>query len=189
MKTKHLLLCIILFIANGKVFAQSALTKVAYIYEGSKMDNYPQVEWLNSKPLTTLDKDKLYIVELWATWCVPCIAVMPHLNELNMKFKDKNVVFIAQDIMENDKNRVEDFLKKKGKDISYPVAFGGGEGSDFDKKWLKLAGVTTIPQTFVIQNNILIWQTTPDMLNEQVIQLMLDGKFTKDAAKRLVGKN
>ena len=38
--------------------------------------------------LTALSKGKVVVVELGATWCAPCIASIPHLNELAERFKD-----------------------------------------------------------------------------------------------------
>lgn len=162
---------------SGITMAQQKAAKLEYIEVGTQLSTYPKVEWVKGAPVTGFEKDKIYIIELWATWCVPCVAAMPHLNALHNQFKDKNVVFIAQDIMEDDKKKVEQFVAKKGGNLSYKVAFSGAEGSDFDKNWVKPAGVSTIPQTFVIQNNTLVWITTPDQLNEEVIQLLIDGKF------------
>ncbi|WP_157274063.1 TlpA disulfide reductase family protein [Pedobacter sp. BAL39] len=149
---------------------------------------YPNVEWIKGTPVKAFEKDKIYIVELWATWCKPCIAAMPHLNAMHLRFKDKNVVFIGQDVMESDRSKVDAFVKEMGDGLSYTIAYSGPEGSDFDKKWVKAAGVTGIPQTFIIQNNKLVWQTHPSNLNDEVIQLLVDGKFTIDAAKALIKK-
>ena len=38
---------------------------------------------------------KVYVVEFWATWCPPCRTTIPHLTELQKKYKDKGVVFIG----------------------------------------------------------------------------------------------
>jgi thiol-disulfide isomerase/thioredoxin len=177
-----------LMLLSFSSWAQESKTKRTFLFEGDSITSYPRVEWLKGEPITNLDKGKIYIIEMWATWCVPCIAAMPHLNSLNEKFKDRGVVFIAQDIMEGAKSKVEQFLAGKGSGMQYRVAFAGMEGSDFDFKWVKPAAVTSIPRTFIIQNNILVWQTTPDMLNEEVIQMLLDGNFTIDKAKALVKK-
>ena len=162
--------------------------QAAYLEEGSKVSNYPTVDWLKGDAITKFEKNKIYVVELWATWCVPCIMAMPHLNELNLKFKDKNVVFIGQDVMEADKAKVEKFIQKKGDALSYRIAFSGAEGSDFDKKWLRPAGISSIPQTFVIQNNTLVWETYPTKLTEETLQLLVDGKFTIEAAEAILKK-
>ena len=37
------------------------------------------------KPVTKFNKDSVYIVEFWATWCGPCIASMPHIVETQKK--------------------------------------------------------------------------------------------------------
>ncbi|MCD0490527.1 TlpA family protein disulfide reductase [Pedobacter sp. MC2016-14] len=152
------------------------------------MPEYPKVEWLKGNPVTQFDKDKIYIVELWATWCKPCIAAMPHLNALHLKFKDKGVIFIGQDVMEDDKAKVEAFVKEMGDAISYNIAYSGDVNSDFNKKWVKAAAVSSIPQTFVIQHNKLVWQTHPFNLNEAVMQLLIEDKFSIDAAKALLKK-
>jgi thiol-disulfide isomerase/thioredoxin len=166
----------------------TSLAQQVFLDEGSKVTDYPKVEWLKGGPVTKLDKDKIYIVELWATWCIPCIAAMPHLNELNNKFKDKNVVFIAQDIMEDNKEKVEKFIQQKGDNLNCIVAFSGPRGSDFDTKWVQAAGVDAIPQTFIIQNNALVWQTNPGMLSEETLQLLVDKKFTIEPAKAIAQK-
>lgn len=40
-------------------------------------------------------KGKLIYVDLWATWCGPCIAESPKFHELATKYKDDNIVFLA----------------------------------------------------------------------------------------------
>lgn len=59
-----------------------------------------------------LDKlrGKIVVINLWATWCAPCIAEMPELNDLVNKFKDKDVVFLAA--APEDKTVLEGFLQK-----------------------------------------------------------------------------
>jgi len=41
-------------------------------------------------------KGKVIYVDLWATWCGPCMQEMPHFEKLKLKYKDNpNVVFIS----------------------------------------------------------------------------------------------
>jgi thiol-disulfide isomerase/thioredoxin len=167
----------LLVFAAGKGLAQ-----MAYLDTGEKVEQYPKVEWIKGEPFSAFDPTKIYVIDLWATWCKPCIATMPHLNELSKGFKDR-IIFVAQDVLEDDKTKVAGFVAGRGEEMGLNVAFGGPRGSDFDKKWIVASGTNSIPRTFVIQNNTLVWITTPDKLNERVLQLLLDKKFSIEAAE------
>jgi thiol-disulfide isomerase/thioredoxin/tetratricopeptide (TPR) repeat protein len=151
---------------------------------GAEVSDYPKVEWIQGDPVTKFDKDKIYIVECWATWCGPCKAAIPHVNELYKKFGDK-VIIIGQDIWETNKSTVANFVKKQGDGMSYRIAFGGGMTSDFSMKFMKAAGFTSIPRTFVIQDNKVVWTPDPSQLTEAAIQSLIDHKFSLEAAKKM----
>ena len=172
----------------GKFIKPGAAGGEGDVYVGGEMVKYPKVDWIQGTPVTAFEKDKIYVVELWATWCKPCVAAMPHLNQLSQKFAGK-ITFVGQDVMEDDKEKVQSFVKQKGDGLTYRIAYGGGRGSDFDNKWIRPAGVMGIPQTFIIQNNKLVWQTHPDRLKEAILQLLIDKKFTIEAAEVLAEKN
>jgi thiol-disulfide isomerase/thioredoxin len=53
------------------------------------------------------EKDKVYVVEFWATWCPPCVASMPHLADLQKQYADKVTIISVSD---EDKETVEAFL-------------------------------------------------------------------------------
>ena len=54
-------------------------------------------------------KGKVVVLEFWATWCGPCVAAIPHLNDLVDRFKDKPVVFIS--VTSENEDVVRNFLK------------------------------------------------------------------------------
>lgn len=52
-------------------------------------------EWING-PLTDADlKGKIVVLDLWATWCGPCIRALPKNNAMAEKYKDQGVVVVA----------------------------------------------------------------------------------------------
>lgn len=186
MKKIIILSCFTIFLLKiNYVFGQQPRE---YLDVGDSVTSYSKVEWLKGNPIEKFDKKKVYIVELWATWCKPCIASMPHLNSLADKFKSRGVIFIAQDVMEEDKQKVVDFLRANDKIMGFNVGYGGGKGSDFERDWIKSAGVSTIPQTFVIYKNTLIWQTMPDMITEKVLEMILNDEFSIEKARNLPAK-
>jgi cytochrome c biogenesis protein CcmG, thiol:disulfide interchange protein DsbE len=57
-------------------------------------------------------RGKPVLLNFWATWCVPCAAEMPLLNEMQKQYQGK-VVFIAASIDDEDmKPQIEAFIKK-----------------------------------------------------------------------------
>lgn len=62
---------------------------------GQAMPTYELGEWLN-KELTADDlKGKIVVIDLWATWCGPCLRALPHTNEMSEKYADQGVVVMA----------------------------------------------------------------------------------------------
>jgi thiol-disulfide isomerase/thioredoxin len=112
-------------------------------------------------------KGKVVVLEFWATWCGPCIAAIPHLNELADRFKDKPVQFIA--ITAEDEQVAGPFLKKK------PIH--AWVGLDTDKLMSKAYGIEAIPHTVVVDREGKIAAVThPTMLTEQHLEDVLAGK-------------
>ena len=54
-------------------------------------------------------KGKVVVLEFWATWCGPCVASIPHLNDLAEQFKNKPVVFIS--VTSENEGVAQGFLK------------------------------------------------------------------------------
>ena len=66
-------------------------------------------------------KDKVALLDFWATWCKPCLETMPRLQKLYSAYSDKGFDVWGVSIDE-DKDRVEKIKKMVDKlDISYPI--------------------------------------------------------------------
>lgn len=56
-------------------------------------------------------KGKTVLLDFWTTWCPPCLADAPVLDELYRKYSDKNLAIIGISVNE-DRETVEGFLEK-----------------------------------------------------------------------------
>lgn len=91
-----------------------------YTKHHEEVTNIPDIQFKdaagNTTSLSAL-KSKVIFINYWATWCPPCIAEMPKVNELYKKFKnDPKVSFLLVDV-DNDLPKTKAFILKNGYDL------------------------------------------------------------------------
>lgn len=67
----------------------------------------------------TEQKDKVILLNFWATWCGPCVEEMPAFEKLYQEYGDQ-VAILAVNSMEK-KGTVDQFVKEKG--YTFPIAY------------------------------------------------------------------
>lgn len=67
-------------------------------------------------------RDKWVLVNLWATWCPPCLSEIPELSNLHDAHKNSNLVVIGIAIDSGSSSKVASFVAEHG--ISYPIVVG-----------------------------------------------------------------
>jgi thiol-disulfide isomerase/thioredoxin len=115
-------------------------------------------EFVKGDPVAKLDPGTVYVIEFWATWCGPCRTSIPHVSELQAKFKDKGVVVIGVSVLESDPADVKPFVKEMGDKMAYRVAIDDpGEGGKGDGKmarnWMEAADQSGIPTAFIVDKD------------------------------------
>jgi thiol-disulfide isomerase/thioredoxin len=71
-------------------------------------------------------KGKVVLVDLWATWCSPCIAELPHLQQLSESYDPNEFAMVGIVLESGDREEIVEFIAKQG--IKYTNLFGE-EGS------------------------------------------------------------
>jgi thiol-disulfide isomerase/thioredoxin len=84
-----------------KVYSKNGVSVKSYDYSG--------LEHFLSK-----DNDTTYVVNFWATWCVPCVEELPHFEKLNAKYKDDKVkvILVSLDMPKMVENKLLPFIKE-----------------------------------------------------------------------------
>ena len=96
------------------------------------------------------------LVTFFASWCPPCRTSIPHLTELQEKFKDRGVNIIG--VSNEELATVESFVKKMGDKMAYTVAIDAGATS---KGYMGKYGVGGIPHAFVVKDGAVVWHGHP----------------------------
>ncbi|MCB9209600.1 MAG: TlpA family protein disulfide reductase [Ignavibacteriales bacterium] len=92
------------------------------------------------------NKGKVVLLEFWATWCGPCIAVTPKLKALYSNFKNKKFEMIS--IALDDEKAVKKYCKEN--DIMWTqIVPEGGWKAEISSKY----GVNGVPTAFLIDIN------------------------------------
>ncbi|MFB3147217.1 MAG: TlpA disulfide reductase family protein [Thermodesulfobacteriota bacterium] len=104
------------------------------------------LESLNGNNEISLEdfKSKAVVINFWASWCGPCKLEIPFFEKTWRKYKDKEVVFIGIDVMD-DKDSAVNFIEELG--ISYINLY------DPSGKTSNSYGVIALPATFFIDKN------------------------------------
>lgn len=86
-------------------------------------------------------REKVVVLNFWATWCPPCIQELPSLEQLQARFKDRGVevVGISVDV---DGKAYQQFLKDHKVDFVTV--------RDPDQKTNSLYGTFKFPETYII---------------------------------------
>jgi thiol-disulfide isomerase/thioredoxin len=147
---------------------------------GDKAPPLKIAEWLKGAPVdvTVADGKRVFVVEFWATWCGPCKTSIPHLTELQKKYKDKNVTFIG--ISDEQVGKVKPFVDQQGDKMDYVVAID--QNRTTHAAYMGAYGQNGIPAAFLIdQQGRIVWVGHPMGELDQVLDEVLAGKF--DLAK------
>jgi len=79
---------------------------------GNKAPEFTATDILGKKVSLSDFKGKYVYIDIWATWCVPCLKEFPFLEELEHNLKDENIVFIGVSFDRNSKAWAKMVLEK-----------------------------------------------------------------------------
>jgi thiol-disulfide isomerase/thioredoxin len=81
-------------------------------------------------------KNKVLIVNFWATWCAPCVEEMPELSALQTEVEPLKVQILGIGI--DSASNITEFIAKYK--ISYPLYVAGVDGTEISRQLGNTAG-------------------------------------------------
>jgi len=101
---------------------------------------------LSGKNVSLSDyRGNVILVNIWATWCPPCIAEVPSMEALYKKLKGDHFEILAISIDQQEQTFVSSFVKKHN--LNFPVLLDprGTIGMSYQ--------TTGVPESFIIDKN------------------------------------
>ncbi len=140
-------------------------------------------QWVKGEPIdvTKGDKDRIYVVEFWATWCGPCKMTIPHLSDLQDHFSKSGKVTIVG-VSDEDADVVKPFVKSWDKKMRYAVAVDDDRATS--EAYMKAAGVDGIPHAFIVKSGKVVWHGHPMEMDDEIVKLTGDKSWSEIAEKQ-----
>ena len=164
---------------NDERAARSSAPRVKMLEPGAVAPDFTTTD-LSGKPVKLSDyRGKVVVLDFWATWCGPCIASMPHSQEVAAKYKDQGVVILAS-CTSDTRDKFESWVKAN--QAKYPDFVFSHDPAErgADRASAKLYGVGGIPQQFIIGRDGKIAATVTGYLAGEVL---LDAALAKAGIK------
>ena len=94
-------------------------------------------------------RGKVVVLDFWATWCGPCVAAMPHAQEIADHYKAQDVVVLAS-CTSDERAKFEAWVDRRTQEFPDVVFACDPLEKSPERASRKLYGVSGIPQQFVI---------------------------------------
>lgn len=145
---------------------------------GDKAALLEGLTYIKGDPVT-FKEGQFYVVEFWATWCPPCRTTIPHLTEVQKKFKDKGVTVLGIS-NEKDLEKIKAFVTEQGEKMDYTVAMDGER--KVSSGYMDAYKQTGIPTAFIVDGKgNVAWVGHPMNKMDEVLEQVIAGTFDPDA--------
>ncbi|MBT2571325.1 redoxin domain-containing protein [Planococcus sp. ISL-110] len=113
-------------------------------------------------------RGKKVILNFWATWCPPCRAEMPHMQQFHENNADGDVEILAVNLTAQDKGdqAIRSFIDEFGLTFPIPMDETGSAAQAYQ--------VRTVPTTFILNTKGEIAQKIVGPMDEQVMKDQTD---------------
>ena len=118
---------------------------------GAAMPEYSAM-WLDGSKFDLASKrDKVVLLNVWATWCGPCREEIPVLQSLHDKFQSKGFDVVGVSVDEGDIESVKQFVTEQK--VTYPIVL------DPQGKIANLLQISVLPSSVLLdRHGTIVWK-------------------------------
>lgn len=147
-------------------------------------DRAPAIQaagWVQGESIETFEPGTVTVVEMWATWCGPCIPAVPHLDKLYREYTAQGVKLrvVGMNILDQEpgeaasalEGRIRKFIADRKGQMTYTVGYDR-EGKMVET-WMEPAKRQGIPSSFVVdQEGRVAWIGHPMTIDEPLKKII-----------------
>jgi thiol-disulfide isomerase/thioredoxin len=95
------------------------------LMQGDSLPDFAIYDVNGARRIPNQSTGRVVLIDIWATWCGPCVAAMPHLEQMHQKFSGDQFELLSINVEPSKVEQVIHF--KQENDLSFPVFFDRGE--------------------------------------------------------------
>jgi thiol-disulfide isomerase/thioredoxin len=154
-----------------KLKIQSEFEAIRSLLPGNPMPEM-LLKSADGKTLNISDfKGKVVYMDIWATWCGPCIREMPFLEALVQKYRSDDDVVILSISVDEDEAAWRSFLKSKQGTSSLQLF----EPENLNAEWVNYFRINSIPRFILVDKNGMIADATAPAPSAREITHIISG--------------
>ncbi len=124
-------------------------------------------------------KGKWVIVNLWATWCPPCLVEIPDLVMFHEAHQDKDAIVIGVNYETNDVNKVKTFAESQM--INYPIVRFEGK---VDGRTTPFGSLQGLPTTYMVAPDGSVVAARTGMVDQAMLENFMKTYNETNAVKK-----
>jgi thiol-disulfide isomerase/thioredoxin len=137
---------------SGKIFISLSIFFAILFGQEASSQKIEYIKVPDLEKLLNNQENKLFIVNLWATWCAPCVKELPAFEKVAGEYDKSKIRFImiSLDFPSQVENQLKPFLKKNNISLDVSVMMDTDYNSWIDKVDPQWQG--NIPSTLFVNN-------------------------------------
>ncbi|MEM7623490.1 MAG: redoxin domain-containing protein [Planctomycetota bacterium] len=142
--------------------------------------------WIQGTEIESLEDGEVYVVEMWATWCGPCIRMIPHLHDLSEQYDGRATIIgtniwergPGMDALDTRTENIAEFVQRQPQ-MTYPIALD--VSGNIAQDWMRAAGRSGIPSAFIVdRDGKVAWMGHPAGM-DAALDAIVEGAWDTEA--------
>lgn len=167
-----LVIAILSTVVFGLVLAVKLRPQIALVEVGSSAPDFPAVDLASGEPMTFARyRGQVVLLNVWATWCLPCRVEMPSMQRLHEQFANTDFRVVAVSVDREGPEVVQRFVDELG--LTFDVLHD--QTTDIQRVFQ----TTGVPESFMIDRHGVI-------IKKVIGAAEWDGPVTETLIRRLL---